>query len=69
MKKNRGSMRTLKDIALEKERLRLKALQIELKFSKQLKHTRKLFTPRNLLYEFRIQVFKFLAGRIKRMFA
>lgn len=69
MKKTRPEkIRSLADLTLEKERLRNEALRIELKFSKQMKRTRILFTPKNLFRDFRSQIINSLSGKIRKMF-
>jgi len=48
MKTKPAKMRSLRDVRLEKERLRYMALKTELEFTKQLRQTRKLFSIPNL---------------------
>lgn len=60
---NPANIRSLRDIALERERLRYMSLKTELEFSKQLRQTRKLFTFPKLLSQSHI----LLTGYLRRV--
>lgn len=63
MKTKPDKMRSLRDICLEKERLRYKAMKTELEFSKQLRQTRRLFTIPNLFSHSQ----QFVANYVRRV--
>jgi hypothetical protein len=58
-----ATMKTLRDVRLEKERLRYMALKTELEFTKQLRQTRKLFSIPNLLNQSQ----HFVASYVRRI--
>jgi hypothetical protein len=63
MKTKPAKMYSLRDVRLEKERLRYMALKTELEFTKQLRQTRKLFTIPNLFNQSQY----FLASYVRRI--